>query len=130
MWNIYTVYQTVFSCVVGVGKGALEPMFALVVQIKKPRDLARFEDYFWRVHLPLAKTIPGLRKITIHRILEARGGDRDLYGLAELYFDDQTAFEKAMASPEAKHAIQDGSKLEKEAGTTMSFDYYCQTRDA
>jgi uncharacterized protein (TIGR02118 family) len=104
-----------------------EAMFTLVVQIRKPKDSTLFEDHFWRVHLPLAKAIPGLRKIVVHRVTEARGGDSSLYGLTELHFDNRPAFEGAMASPEAENAIRDGQKLEKEAGTTMTFDYYCET---
>ena len=104
-------------------------MFTLVVQVKKPENVTFFEDYFWRVHLPLVKAIPRLKRITVHKIVKVRQGDPGLYGLVELYFADHEVFQRAMASQEARHTIEDGSKLEKKAGTTMNFDYYCETTE-
>jgi uncharacterized protein (TIGR02118 family) len=89
-----------------------------------------FEEHFRNVHLPLVKAIPGIKKIIVHKIVEARGADRELWGLVELCCDDRATFQRAMSSPEAKNALQDGLRLEAEAGTTMSFDYYCEATEA
>jgi uncharacterized protein (TIGR02118 family) len=104
-------------------------MFTVIVQIKKPKDKATFEEHFWKVHLPIVKIIPGVRRITVHRVLEIHGGDPDLYGMVELCFDDQPSFDRAKSSPEMKTAFEDGSRLEVEAETVMSFDYYCDTME-
>ena len=104
-----------------------ESMFTVVVQIKKPEDVTLFEDYFWRVHLPLVKAIPDLKRIIVHKVTGTRQGIPGLYGLVELSFDDHEAFQKAMVSHEARHAMRDGSKLDKVAGTSIRFDYYCET---
>jgi uncharacterized protein (TIGR02118 family) len=104
-------------------------MFSVVIQIRKPRDLGKFEEHFWRTHLPLVRAIPGVRKVIVHRIVEAHGGDQNLWALVDLNCEDLATFQKAMASPEAKCALQDGLNLESNAGTTMSFDYYCETTE-
>jgi uncharacterized protein (TIGR02118 family) len=105
-------------------------VFTLIVRITKPRDLAVFEEHFRTVHLALVRAIPGIKSIAVHKIVEARGSDRELWGLVELYCDDRATFQRAMSTPEAKEALQDGSRLEAEAGTTMNFDYYCETTEA
>ena|SRR2546425_7403472 len=105
-------------------------MFTLIVRVTKPKDQTLFEDHLWNVHFRLVKAIPWIKRIRVHKVVKARSEESDLYGLIELYFDNGQALETAMNSEEAKKAIQDGSKLENEAGTAMTFDYYCETSDA
>lgn len=105
-------------------------MFTLVIRVTNPRDKILFEDQLWRVHLPLVKSIPSVRGIRVHKVVKAPVGEPALYGLIELCFDSKEALETAMDSREAKRAILDGSRLEKEAGTAMTFDYHCETVDA
>lgn len=64
----------------------------------------QFEKQYYEVHVPLARTIPGLRKYTIAR---GRGKNRPYYRMAELYFDDKDALNAGFASPAGKATIQD-----------------------
>ena len=112
------------------GRQMIRPTFTMIVQVRRPKDQTLFEDRLWNVHFRLVKAIPGIKTIRVHRVVKARSKESDLYGLIELCFDNRQALETAMDSEEATMALRDGSKLESEAGTAMTFDYYCETNDA
>ena len=79
-----------------------ESMAKLIVFYRTPRDPAEFDRYYAQVHIPLAKTIPGLRRLEVTRVTGAPSGASDLYLIAELYFDNAAAREAALASNVAK----------------------------
>ena len=74
-------------------------------------DPAEFDRYYAQVHIPLAKKIPGLRRLEVTRVTGAPSGASDLYLIAELYFDNAVAREAALASNEAKATEADLSKF-------------------
>jgi uncharacterized protein (TIGR02118 family) len=69
---------------------------------------------WWRTdHGDLALKVPGLKRYVQNHFLgaidEARAeGGMPFQGLVEVWFDDQGAYEKAMASPEWKALEDDG----------------------
>jgi uncharacterized protein (TIGR02118 family) len=83
----------------------------LIVLYRTPRDPAEFDRYYAQVHIPLAKKIPGLRRLDVTRVTGAPSGASDLYLIAELYFDNAAAREAALASNEAKATEADLSKF-------------------
>jgi len=88
-----------------------ESVAKLIVFYRTPRDPAEFDRYYAQVHIPLAKTIPGLRRLEVTRVTGAPSGASDLYLIAELYFDNAAAREAALASNEAKATEADLSKF-------------------
>ena len=88
-----------------------ESMAKLIVVYRIPRDPAEFDRYYAQVHIPLAKKIPGLRRLEVTRVTGAPSGASDLYLIAELYFDNAAAREAALASNEAKVTEADLSKF-------------------
>jgi uncharacterized protein (TIGR02118 family) len=83
-------------------------MARMVVIYKKPADVKAFEKHYFETHIPLAKTIPGLRKYEISRgPVTAVAGPADVYLIGTLYFDDLDAIKKAFASPEGQAAAAD-----------------------
>jgi len=88
-----------------------ESMAKLIVFYRTPRDPAEFDRYYAQVHIPLAKKIPGLRRLEVTRVTGAPSGASDLYLIAELYFDNAAAREAALASNEAKVTEADLSKF-------------------
>ena len=86
-------------------------MTKLIVVYRIPRDPAEFDRYYAQVHTPLAKKIPGLRRLEVTRLTGAPSGASDLYLIAELYFDNAAAREAALASNEAKVTEADLSKF-------------------
>jgi uncharacterized protein (TIGR02118 family) len=77
----------------------------------------QFVRHWVEVHAPLAHAVPGLRRYVQNHIRSLRSRadiadhDIELDGIAELWFDDQAAFEMAGRSPEMKALHADGARF-------------------
>jgi uncharacterized protein (TIGR02118 family) len=75
----------------------------------------QFMKHWVEIHAPLALVVPGLRRYVQNHI----DGERtrpdipttevEIDGVAELWFDDRAAMDRANASPEAKRLHDDGA---------------------
>jgi uncharacterized protein (TIGR02118 family) len=83
-------------------------MARMVVLYKTPKDPAAFDKHYFEKHVPLAKTIPGLRKYEVNKgpIMTPQGPSA-LHLIAVLHFDNMDAIQKAFASPEGQAAGAD-----------------------
>jgi len=79
----------------------------LVALYKKPADIGAFEKHYQEIHTPLAKKMPGLRKLEVSRMTGSPGGEAKFYMMAEMYFDSKDALMAALGSPEGKAAGKD-----------------------
>jgi uncharacterized protein (TIGR02118 family) len=74
-----------------------------------------FVKHWLEVHAPLAHAVPGVRRYVQSYIVEERtrpdipSTDVEIDGIAELWYDDRAAMERANASPEAKRLHADGA---------------------
>jgi uncharacterized protein (TIGR02118 family) len=74
-----------------------------------------FVKHWFEVHGPLAHAVPGLRRYVQSHILDERTRpdipttDVEIDGIAELWYDDRAAMERANATPEAKRLHADGA---------------------
>jgi len=59
------------------------------------------------VHAPNVRKLPGLRKYVISLTFGAPDKVPDYDGIAELWFDDMAALQKAVESPEAAEGLKD-----------------------
>lgn len=82
-------------------------MVKLIALYKPPADEAAFDDHYQSIHTPLAKKMPGLRKLEVSRIFGAPAGEPRYYQMAEMYFDDQEAMFAALKSEDGKAAAKD-----------------------
>lgn len=77
----------------------------------------QFMKHWVEVHAPLALAVPGLRRyVQNHIVGERRRSDIEetaveIDGIAELWFDDRAALDKASQSPEMKALHADGAKF-------------------
>ncbi|MDP2774612.1 MAG: EthD family reductase [Nocardioides sp.] len=69
----------------------------LTVQYFRPTDPAAFEAAYRERHVPLARAVPGLERLTVSL---PRGGDDAPYLVAELWFADRDTLRSGLASPE------------------------------
>jgi len=75
---------------------------------RAPTDAAAFERYYFDKHVPLAKTIPGLRNYEVtRRPLAALGGASPYYMIATLSFDSRAAIDAALVSPQGQAVAAD-----------------------
>ena len=83
-------------------------MAQLIVMYKTPRDTAAFDKHYFERHVPLAKTIPGLRKYQVSKGVVANpAGPTGYHLVATLQFDDLAAIQKAFGSAEGQAAVAD-----------------------
>ncbi|QQE76874.1 EthD family reductase [Alicyclobacillus sp. SO9] len=83
-------------------------MYKLVALYRQPEDKKAFDEHYESVHTPLVKKIPGLVKLEVTKIDgDAMGKASKFYLLAEMYFEDEESFQKAMTSPENRATGKD-----------------------
>ncbi len=82
-------------------------MVKVLVLYNQPINKWEFEQYYQNVHIPLAKRIPNLTGIEIHRVLQTHHTNNKLYLVAELQFEDQQKLKEGMDSPEGQAAQED-----------------------
>jgi uncharacterized protein (TIGR02118 family) len=80
-------------------------MFKAIILLTRREDMSAeaFADWWLVRHAPLARTLPGLRRLTFN--LVTNGGSID--GVSELWFDSQAAFEAAYTSEIGKAVAAD-----------------------
>ncbi len=99
-------------------------MSRMVVIYAAPSDPAAFDDHYFRIHVPLAKQLPGLRSYEVSRgKIATRSGDGP-YMVATLQFDSMEALQAAFASETGRACAADVSSFAPVAGesTMLLFD--------
>jgi uncharacterized protein (TIGR02118 family) len=80
----------------------------MVVIYRTPKDPAAFDAHYFRVHVPLAKRLPGLQKYEVsQRPILTPAGDPEPYLIGTLYFDDLATMRRAFATPEGQACAAD-----------------------
>lgn len=83
-------------------------MAKLFAIYQQPADAAVFDDYYFNKHVPLAKTIPGLRSYEVtHGDVMGMAGKHGVYLVSILEFDSMAAIGAAMASPQGQATAAD-----------------------
>ena len=83
-------------------------MYKLFALYRKPDDADAFLKHYEDVHMPLVRTIPGLKDAVVNRITASpTGGEPEYFMIAEMRFPDKETFDKAMTSPENRAAGKD-----------------------
>jgi len=82
-------------------------MVKLVALYKKPADAEAFEKHYTEIHTPLARKMPGLKKLEVCRCFGSPGGEPKFYMVAEMSFETKEALFAALGSPEGKAAAKD-----------------------
>lgn len=87
-------------------------MIRLLVLYGHPEDPEAFDEYYSKVHIPLAKRMQGLKKWTIGKVTGTPDGKpTDYYYIADLYADSREELEAILASPEGQAAVEDVPKF-------------------
>ncbi|GGK31439.1 hypothetical protein GCM10010965_25280 [Caldalkalibacillus thermarum] len=82
-------------------------MVKLIALYKQPEDPKAFDEHYENIHAPLAKKMPGLKRMEVTKIYGAPMGESPYYLLAEMYFENKEALNQAMQSEEGKAAAKD-----------------------
>lgn len=82
-------------------------MARMLVVYRHPKDPVAFERHYFQTHIPLAKTLPGLRKYEVSRGPLRGPSAAEYFLVGALHFDDLAAIDRAFASPEGKACAAD-----------------------
>ena len=83
-------------------------MAKLFAVYQQPKDPAAFDKYYTSTHIPLAKTLPGLRSYEVTRgSVMGMGGKHGVYLVAVLEFDSMEAIGAAMSSSQGQATAAD-----------------------
>ena len=78
-------------------------MARMITIFRRPADSAAFDTHYFEIHVPLAKTLPGLRKYEVSQgPITTRAGASDFHLVSTLHFDDLAAIKQAFASPQGQ----------------------------
>ncbi|MGB5875569.1 MAG: EthD family reductase [Bacteroidota bacterium] len=82
-------------------------MVKLIALYRTPAEASDFDQHLTSIHIPPLKEYPGLRRIEITRITQAPIGDASFSVMAEMYFDDHVAMDRALSSRHGKAVARD-----------------------
>lgn len=77
-----------------------------------PADPETFDRHCCQVHIPLLRRLPGLRRYTFGRDIEALHG-APYYLITELEWDTMDELRAAFASPEGRATAADAARLQE-----------------
>lgn len=97
-------------------------MIRLTVLYGHPTDPAEFDRYYHEVHIPLARTMRGLKGWTIGKCQSADPAERPAYYMiVGLYADSREEMEAILDSPEGKATVADVANFAT-GGATFLYD--------
>jgi uncharacterized protein (TIGR02118 family) len=99
------------------GKPRRRPLIKSIGLLTRKDGLSHdeFVQHWYEVHAPLAHAVPGVRRYVQSHILAERTRpdiptiNVEIDGIAELWYDDREAMERANATPEARRLHADGA---------------------
>ena len=98
-------------------------MAKLVALYKKPQDAAAFDRHYFSTHVPLAKTVPGLRSYEVSTGPVASGtGESPYHLVALLGFDSLAAIQQALGTPEGQATAGDLANFAQAGVELLMFD--------
>lgn len=98
-------------------------MAKLIALYPKPADAAAFDQHYFGVHVPLAKTLPGLRGYQVSAgTVGTLQGESPYHLAAILSFDSLHALQQAVASEPGQAAAADLANFTQAGVELLIFD--------
>lgn len=98
-------------------------MAQLIALYKTPADAAAFDAYYFSTHVPLAKTVPGLRSYHVSTgPVAGPAGPSGIHLVAMLEFDSLAAIQAALGSPAGAATAADLANFAQAGVDLLMFD--------
>jgi uncharacterized protein (TIGR02118 family) len=97
-------------------------MVRFLVLYDEPDDPAEFDRHYRQVHVPLAKSLPGLRRYTVSRRGTRVRGTGPYYLVAELDWDTMDDLKAAFASAQGQATADDVTVLAPTGVRSMVYE--------
>ena len=85
----------------------------------RPEDEEEFEDHYMNVHVPLAEDIPGAKRLVLTRTTDGLEGPPAFYRVAEMWFEDRDAFERATTTSAWATLRADAGRMHERFGVEL-----------
>jgi uncharacterized protein (TIGR02118 family) len=94
----------------------------MIVIYKTPKNPAAFDRHYFEVHIPLARQLPGLRKLETNRgpIISLHGA-RDVHLVTTLHFDSLSDVNAAFMTECGRACAADRQQLAPHANDVQMF---------
>jgi len=79
-------------------------MHKLMILFRRSADSLDVETRWSNEFVKRAEAMPGLRRVSVSRVVGGPAGETDLHMVHEFYFDDLRALQQALSSPEGQVA--------------------------
>jgi uncharacterized protein (TIGR02118 family) len=97
-------------------------MAQMIVIYKTPKDPAAFDRHYFEVHVPLARRLPGLRRLETSRApVISLYGAGDAHSVATLHFDSLAQLNAALMSECGRACAADRQQLAPQASDLLMF---------
>ena len=95
----------------------------LLALYKHPADKATFDAYYAATHIPLAKTLPGLRRyeVSVGPVSGPQGAS-EYHLVATLHFDSMDAIQKTLGTAEGAATAGDLANFAQAGVDLLMFD--------
>ena len=98
-------------------------MARLIALYSPPADPVAFDDYYRRVHIPIARTIPGVRRVEISSgPVVTPQGPSSYHKVGILEFDSLADLQTGLGSPEGQATAADLANFAAAGVTILVFD--------
>jgi uncharacterized protein (TIGR02118 family) len=97
-------------------------MSLILVLYNTPVDPSAFDAYYFGTHVPLARKIPGLRKISFNATPPMAIVGAAPHLVCVLEFDSMSDIQAALASPEGQATAADLGNFAHAGVTVLAFD--------
>jgi uncharacterized protein (TIGR02118 family) len=103
-------------------------MAQMIVIYKTPKNPAAFDRHYFEVHVPLARRLPGLRKLETNRgpIISLYGAS-DVHLVATMHFDSLSDINAAFMSECGRTCAADRQQLATHANDVQMFLFDTQS---
>jgi uncharacterized protein (TIGR02118 family) len=103
-------------------------MAQMIAIYKTPKNAAAFDSHYFEVHVPLARQLPGLRKLETNRgpIISLYGAS-DVHLVATLHFDSFSDINAAFMSECGRACAADRQQLAPHANDVQMFLFDTQS---
>ncbi len=103
-------------------------MAQMIVIYKMPKNAAAFDRHYFEVHVPLARQLPGLRKLETNRgpIISLHGAS-DVHLVVTLHFDSLSDINAAFMSECGRACAADRQQLAPHANEVHMFLFDTQS---
>jgi uncharacterized protein (TIGR02118 family) len=100
----------------------------LIVLFKTTNDPTQLETQWSGRFVPLAERMPGIRRVTVTRIIGGASEVPEFHMIHEFYFDNLDALQKAMASDEGQKAGQALMSFAKDKASILLAEHLEEAR--